>query len=239
MTRRMPLAALAAGVWLAMPGMAANHGTKAEEEHASSITADEGDTSTATGIVKQVSCVGGLKLQLETPEGTRTFRTQPGTPFRITAPTPAQANINPCKSLKGMRVSVQFTPDDTKQISGTMHRVQILPPDGSPDAAARAAPPHKPAPLKGPPTVTTTSDGTVKDVKCDGKELRLTLTVRNVDFKLHARDYSRVEIQEQVAFQTGEFNPCTQLSGKEAAVTYVLVEKKPYDGEIQAIEVGP
>jgi tetratricopeptide (TPR) repeat protein len=211
-------------------------GARAQAVQAVPDADDEADSSTATGTVSQVSCVGGLKLQLETAEGTRTFRTQPGTPFRITAPTRAQANVNPCTSLKGLTVSVQFTPDDTKEMTGTMHKLQILPPGGSPIASPAGAP-HKLAPLKGPPTVATTSEGTVKAAQCSGRELKITLTVRNVDFNLHARDWTRVEIREDVAFQNGEFDPCKQLQGKDAKVKYVLVEKKSYDGEIQAIEV--
>ncbi|MGA8223590.1 MAG: hypothetical protein WB780_18215 [Candidatus Acidiferrales bacterium] len=241
MSTRIVFAVLAVGTWLAVPGFAAGHGALAARVpgaiQQSLRAADESDLSTATGIVSQVSCAGGLKIHLETPEGTRSLRTQPGTPFRITAPTRAQENINPCKSLKGLHVSVQFTPDDTKLMTGTMHRIQILPPGGQPGAGAPAGAPHKEAPLKGPPTVTTTSEGTVKTAQCSGKELKVTLTVRDVDFKLHARDWTRVEIQEEVAFQAGEFNPCTELQGKDAKITYVLVEKKSYDGEIQAIEV--
>jgi hypothetical protein len=244
----MAFALLATGVWLAVgielaiPCFAAKLGASAPVRDPSVIRQglradDEDGSSMATGTVSQVSCVGGLKIQLETPEGTRTFRTQPGTPFRIIAPTRAQANINPCTSLKGLHVSVQFLPDDTKQMTGTMHRIQILPPEGSPGAAAPAPAPRKPASLKGPPTVTTTSEGTVKAAQCSGKDLKITLTVRDVDFKLHARDWTRVEIQEDVAFQTGEFDPCTQLQGKDAKITYVLTEKKSYGGEIQAIEV--
>ena len=175
-------------------------------------------------------------MQLETSEGIRTFRTEPGTPFRITAPTRAQANINPCTSLKGLRVTVQFIPDDNREMTGTLHQVQILPADGSP-VDPRKTSPAKAVPLKGPPTVTTTSEGTVKSAQCSGKELKITLTVRDVEFNLHARDWTRVEIQEDVAFQAEDFDPCKQLEGKDAKITYVLVEKKTYDGEIQAIEV--
>jgi tetratricopeptide (TPR) repeat protein len=198
---------------------------------------DEKETDATAGVVSQVSCAGGLKIQLDTPEGLRTFRTEPGTPFRITAPTRAQANINPCTSLKGLRVAVQFTPDDSKGMTGTMHQIQILPPEGSSNSSSLSNSLRKQPPLKGPPTVTTTTEGTVKTAQCSGKDLRVTISVRDVDFNLRARDYTRIEIQEDVAFQAGNFDPCTQLSGKDAKITYVMVEKKSYDGEIQAIEV--
>jgi len=200
-----------------------------------SSASQESQTTTATGTVSQVSCAGGLKIQLETPEGTRTLRQETGTPFRIKAQTAAKANINPCTSLKGLRATVQFTPDDSKGMTGVMQQIQILPPEGS--SKSTANPPRKQTPLKGPPTVTTTAEGAVKSAQCSGKELRVTISVRDVDFRLRARDYTRIEIQEDVAFQAVDFDPCTQLNGKDAKITYVMVENKNYDGEIQAIEV--
>jgi len=234
MIRSTSRVALVAGMLLAVSALASDVGRAAASRPAvpQSGASDDTGSSTTTGTVSQVSCAGGLKIQLDTPEGMRAFRRHPGTPFRITAPTRAQANINPCTSLKGLRVTVQFIPDNEKGMTGTMERVQILPADG-----ASPSPPRKTEVLKGPPTVTTTAEGTVKVVQCSGKELKITFTVRGVDFKLHARDYTRIEMQEDVPFQTGEFDPCTQLEGKDAKVTYVLVEKKSYDGEIQGIEV--
>lgn len=267
MTTRMILVLLAAGVWLVPQGAAATQMAEAaaasrgfignvgppkvgivpgENGRASlrpvqqkSEGAGERQSSRATGIVSQVNCAGGVKIQLDTPEGTRTLRIQTGTPFRITAPTHVQANLNPCTSLKGLHVTVQFIPDDEKGLSGAIERVEILPADDAPKANSLVASPRKEEASKASPTVTTTSEGTVNSVKCDGKELLITLAVRGVDFKLHSRNFTRLEIEDEaVAFQTKTFDPCTQLNGKNAIVTYVLVEKKSFDGEIMAIEVG-
>lgn len=92
-------------------------------------------------------------------------------------------------------------------------------------------------PSKAEPTVSTKIQGKVKDATCDGKEMTLTLTVRDVDFNLHARDYSRVSFNEGTPFENGKFDPCTQLSGRDAEVHFIMVENKPYDGEIQSIEI--
>lgn len=67
--------------------------------------------------------------------------------------------------------------------------------------------------------------------------MMLKISAINGKFKLHARDYTRVEISEDLPFQAGEFKPCAELSGKTAKITFVTVERKAYDGEIQAIEV--
>jgi hypothetical protein len=244
MTRHMYLAVLVVGVLVSIHGSAAKaegdstFNSPAQQSGATS----ENKSSWATGTVSQVSCTSGVKIQLDTLEGTRTLRSQLGTQFRITPPTHAETNANPCPSLKGLRVKVQFIPDDTKGMSGAIEQVQILPPEDAPKAASLVASPRKEetsktsAAMTG--TGTSTSEGMVKAVRCEGKELRITLAVRDLEFKLHARDYTRVDIQEEVAFQEGNYDPCAKLNGHNAIVTYVLVEKKPYDGEIMAIEVG-
>jgi hypothetical protein len=81
------------------------------------------------------------------------------------------------------------------------------------------------------------AEGAVSDVACSGVEMRLKIAAGNGTFRLHARDYTRVEISEDVPFQAGEFKPCTELDGKTAKITFVTVEHKSYDGEIQSIEV--
>src|ERR1700733_1543165 len=81
------------------------------------------------------------------------------------------------------------------------------------------------------------AEGGVSDVTCSGVEMRLKIAARNGTFRLHARDYTRVDISEDVPFQAGEFKPCTELDGKTAKITFITVEHKSYDGEIQSIEV--
>ena len=92
-------------------------------------------------------------------------------------------------------------------------------------------------PSRAEPTVSTKIQGRVKDVACEGKEMKVTVNVRDVDFDLHARDYSRVSFSEGTPFESGKFDPCTQLSGRDAEFTFIMVENKPYDGEIQSVEI--
>ena len=80
-------------------------------------------------------------------------------------------------------------------------------------------------------------EGGISDVTCSGVEMRLKIAAGNGTFRLHARDYTRVDISEDVPFQAGEFKPCTELDGKTAKISFVTVERKSYDGEIQSIEV--
>jgi hypothetical protein len=81
------------------------------------------------------------------------------------------------------------------------------------------------------------ADGLVSDVACSGVEMTLKISAHNGRFKLHSRDYTRVEISEDVPFEAGEFRPCTDLNGKTAKITFITVDRKNYDGEIQSIEL--
>lgn len=67
--------------------------------------------------------------------------------------------------------------------------------------------------------------------------MKVTVSVRDVDFDLHARDFSRLSFNEGTPFESGKFDPCTQLSGRDAEFTFIMVENKPYDGEIQSVEI--
>lgn len=98
---------------------------------------------------------------------------------------------------------------------------------------------HAPVTVGGIPADHTRVDaeGGISDVTCSGVELRLKIEAANGTFRLHARDYTRVDISEDVPFQAGEFKPCTELDGKKAKITFITVEHKSYDGEIQSIEV--
>jgi hypothetical protein len=85
--------------------------------------------------------------------------------------------------------------------------------------------------------VGTQITGNVKDVSCDGKEMKITAAVRDMDFHLHVRNYSRISFDEGTPFQTGNFDPCAQLLGQVVEVTFIMVENKSYDGEIQSVEM--
>ena len=65
----------------------------------------------------------------------------------------------------------------------------------------------------------------------------LKSSASNGKVKSHARDYTGVEISEDVPFQAGEFKPCAELSGKTAKITFITADRKACDGEIQSIEV--
>jgi hypothetical protein len=85
--------------------------------------------------------------------------------------------------------------------------------------------------------VLTSAGGNVTQVLCNGNELTLNFDVGERTLILHARDATRVQFEQDVAFDAGDFQPCTQLKGREAKITFVIVDGKTYDGEIQGVEV--
>jgi len=200
----------------------------------------------ATGVVAQESCANGLKLQVTTPTETLTLRLQPGSHNAIRVLSKPSANFDICTSLKGERVTARYVPD-AKTDSGTIQQLTVLAADSSPSAqspkststgAGAKVPLAVGAPKNRAPTVSVTLEGKVTAVTCNGNELVMTLVVRETEFELHARDYTRVQFEEAVPFENGQFNPCTQMKDHEASVDYVVTDKEKYDGEIQAVEVG-
>jgi hypothetical protein len=67
--------------------------------------------------------------------------------------------------------------------------------------------------------------------------MMVKLDAGDASFSLHARDASRVPVEQDVAFDSGDFQICTQLQGHNAKITFVVAEGKTYDGEIQSVEV--
>jgi len=198
------------------------------------------DLTSATGTVTQLSCARNLEIELKTATVVLHLHDQPGVHVKFLMTSPP-AGFDLCKSLKDKRVTVQFKPDDKKGKSNTIYTLRIYAPGEAelPDAPRKpAAPVLTPTPQEREhPTVTTEDEGTVKSVSCTGNEMKLVFLVHDVEFTLRARDFTRVSIEEDVPFETKKFDPCAQLSGHDAKITFVIVEGKAYDGDIQSIEV--
>jgi len=199
-----------------------------------------------TGVVMQESCAGGLKLQVAVAAELFTFRLQPGAHSAIHMTAKPAQDFDICRSLKGTQVAVRFIPDDANKNSGAIERLTILAAD---TPASPTVPKQQPAastarPLRfepgagGAQSVNATLSGRVTAVACDKSEMRLTLLVRESEFELHSRDYTRIHFEQSVPFDAGEFQPCAQLKDHAATIEYVVTEKEKYDGEIQSVEVG-
>lgn len=200
-----------------------------------------------TGVVTQESCAGGLRLQVATAAETLTLHLQAGAHSAIHMMSKPPANFDICTGLKGTRVSARYVPDGNKGNGGAIQELTILAPDlqGGVDSSKQSrtqsdtkTPLRVGSGASRAPTVSATLSGKVTAVTCKGNEMQITLQVREIEFELHARDYSRVHFEEAVPFETGEFQPCTQMKDHEATVEYIVTERQTYDGEIQSVELG-
>ncbi|HXZ12959.1 MAG TPA: hypothetical protein VEG64_11230 [Candidatus Sulfotelmatobacter sp.] len=210
-----------------------------QESTANSGT-NAGDLSSVTGTVTQLSCARNLEIHLKTASGVIHFHDQPGVHVQFIM-TNQPEGFDPCKSLNGRRVTVQYKPDDKKGKSNTIYTLRVYAPGEAeiPDSPRQPAMKTLKTDLqaKEHPTVTTEAEGAVKSVSCSGQEMKVVLLDHDVELKLRARDFTRISVEEDVPFQSGNFDACHQLAGHEAKITFVIAEAKGYDGDIQSIEV--
>ena len=200
---------------------------------------DGGTLREATGTVTKLSCMGGLKFELNADAGKLTLHIKPGTnlPIRLTARQTGP--FNACTGLQGQRVKVAYQPDDAKGKVGTLESLTVL--SGAGDAASGATNSGRGRQLgvgsAHSDPETSSAEGIATHVQCNGNELTLSLDAGTHSFTLHARDATRVQFEQDVAFDAGDFQPCTQLNGRQVKITFVVVDGKGYGGEIQEVEV--
>lgn len=214
-------------------------GAKEAQETAPSDAHDTGNRREATGLVTDVSCMNGLKIKIETAEGPLMLALTPGMQLRFRLASKPSGPFNPCTGLKGKRVSVEYDAMDASAKEGSLRSVTVLGDADSEVGGATALPGARRlgAAANGGETVTTSAEGAVEQVSCTGNEILMKLVAGEGSFTLHARDASRVPVEKDVAFDAGDFQICSQLQGRSAKITFVVVDGQPYDGEIQSVEV--
>jgi tetratricopeptide (TPR) repeat protein len=193
----------------------------------------------ATGMVTKLSCMGGLKFELATEGGPLTLHIKPGAQFQIKMATRPSGPFNPCTAIQGQRVKVEYQPFGSDGKTGVVELLTVLAgTSGDGGAAANSGGGRRlgVGPAHGDP-VTSSAEGNVTQVLCNGDELTLNLDAGEEKFILHARDATRVQFEQDVAFDAGGFQPCTQLNGRRAKIAFVEVDGTSYDGEIQSVEV--
>jgi hypothetical protein len=151
-------------------------------------------------------------------------------------------------------VKVQYLLDENNGSTGVFDSLAVLSSDDRPEASpsGREAlhPSEGPAGGSSSPEALesrhavpvlageqATFEGKVTEVACRDSEMTIAMEAASGRLILHARDYTRVSYDQDVAFATQDYQACTQLKGKTASITFVGVEHKSYDGEIQSIEV--
>jgi hypothetical protein len=181
------------------------------------------DLQTSTAILHlHGPANGGLKINLS-------FDPQPG--------------FNPCTSLKGMRASVLYQPDDARSEGGMMTTLRVFGPVGAANSQESSTNETSTTSAKDPggraaAAVATTVDGQITEVTCSGSDMLVKIAVGARQFILHARDYARIDYyDDRSGPRSDDFQPCTQLRGHSTSVIFSAVEHKPYDGELQSVEI--
>jgi tetratricopeptide (TPR) repeat protein len=199
-------------------------------------TASAGTLREATGMVTKLSCMSGLKFELDTDAGTLTLHVKPGAQYQIQMKTRSSGPFNPCTAVQGQRVKVEYQPVGTSGKIGEVESLTVLG-SASGDAATSGSVRRLGVGAEHGAPVTASAEGSVTQVQCNGNELTVNLDAGERAFILHARDATRVQFEQDVAFDAGDFQPCKQLSGRQVKITFVMVDGKTYDGEIQGVEV--
>jgi hypothetical protein len=209
------------------------------------------DSQQATGVITDSDCDSGWKLQLETPSGKIHLAAPENAHITILDPSGKASSALHCADLKGKHLVAHFKANATGD-AATIEQLQLLDsgegPNAGPLPANSAAEPARdtdviahgasnPA-VKGLAGDQLTGEGNVTAVTCNGNELFVTMTVANGQLTLHSRNYAHVTIDDdRTTFENQDFPACTGLKGRRVSIMYVVSENRPYDGEIQSVEI--
>jgi hypothetical protein len=200
--------------------------------------ADPESTRDAAGTVTQTVCHGRqIEMDVATPDGAMHFRAARGE-FRLMLPPRLASAFDVCSQLKGQRVAIRYTKGGEGE-DARLLALRVFPPGAasrSGGSTMQASSERRARPDLAP-TTTATAEGKVTQVTCTGNEMLLKIATGNAEITLHARVYSRVTYDQDVGFDTKEFQACTQLKDRNASITYTAVAGRPYSGEIQSVEV--
>jgi hypothetical protein len=80
--------------------------------------------------------------------------------------------------------------------------------------------------------------GTISQTDCaDAPQIQITLKALAVVMHLHAADVGKLAITSSGTDSLARNAVCSGLRGRHARISYQLVQGKPWDGEIQSIEL--
>jgi hypothetical protein len=205
------------------------------------------ESSRAIGYVTESLCDGkSQRIDVKTSKGTLHLRAPASGAMPFDDPKELPAGFNSCKSLKGQRVSIEFAPDDSHE-GGTVTRLKLLPAGevGSGEgpivpASTQTASSTVPAGAAEAliPDAQMTAEGHVTEVICTGNDLIVKISTDKRQFTLHTRNYTRLNFDDdRRSFEDRDFPACTDLKGRIAAIEFIVVEGKPYDGEMRNVEI--
>lgn len=115
-----------------------------------------------------------------------------------------------------------------------------LPAPTGEEKLARAEPkPPAANPPRPPSGRRVQAEGTITEVACRGRQMELRLDFGGLFLRLQAADYETIEYLSSQWQPPANFLPCQHLKDRRAKITYVVVQEKPFRGEIVSIEVRP
>lgn len=83
------------------------------------------------------------------------------------------------------------------------------------------------------------AEGTITEVSCQGRKMQLKLDFGGLFVRLQASNYEDIEYLATRWQPPPNFLPCEHLKNRKAEITYVVVQERPFVGEIVSIEVRP
>jgi tetratricopeptide (TPR) repeat protein len=83
------------------------------------------------------------------------------------------------------------------------------------------------------------AEGTITELSCEGRKMWLKLDFGGLFVRLQASSYEDVEYLATRWQPPPNFLPCEHLKDRKAEITYVVVQERPFVGEIVSIEVRP
>jgi tetratricopeptide (TPR) repeat protein len=149
------------------------------------------------------------------------------------------------------------TETDTKTASNTPPVAPPNPaPTSSPAPSSTPAPTSAPAPAPSsapapapassgapaPPLFSESKNvysmvGTITDVNCaSAPQVQVTLKSQTIVMKLHAESLEKLAIKLATAGTAAKGTTCASLRGRNARISYLFVEGKPWDAEMQTVE---
>ena len=142
---------------------------------------------------------------------------------------PAALGNTPVKSSSDSGVRVERKAEPEAKPSSTM--------------SVPATPKTEPAPAPVPPLFSESSQvysmvGKIAEVNCaSAPQIQITLKSQTILMKLHANDFAQLSVKPAGAASTTKTATCSSLRGLTARISYLFVTGKPWDAEMQTVEI--
>jgi tetratricopeptide (TPR) repeat protein len=225
-----------------------------EEARARELQLKPGE-ALAFGLIAEVTCTGpeAMNVILLSGSSSLPLRAARRSAISYRIGIGKVAHIDPCKELSGQQAQVIYRAGASKTTPGELVSIEMLDapvvtePAPSRAAGRKASAAKQNAESPGgdaaavPAGRSGWSEGKVTGVSCNGAELTMTLSLGGgFSTRLHSSNYHKVAfLAAPGVILPDQFQPCTQLRGRNAEVKYFVAEGKGYNGEIVSIEIRP